>query len=200
MPTSVQAPLTQALAQRLGPLPTELTAHLTLARCIRLRRGQALLRADQVWQHLWWVESGALRLFYMARDGSEANKNFFLPGTLLWPITPKLRTQAAGFHVEPMAPSCVWALPLPAEGAANSFEQHPAWQALTHRTLCALLDGKMQREQDFLQLSAQQRYLQLCSQHPDWAAQIPLRHLASYLGVTDVTLSRLRASLRLNKG
>ena len=72
--------------------------------------------------------------------------------------------------------------------------------ALEHRVLCALLDGKMQREQEFLQLSARQRYASLLEQHPEWADRIALKHLASYLGVTDVSLSRLRSEMGLIKG
>jgi hypothetical protein len=38
----------------------------------------------------------------------------------------------------------------------------------------------------------------LCALRPEWLARIPLRHLASYLGITDVALSRIRR--RLNPG
>ncbi len=83
--------------------------------------------------------------------------------------------------------------PLPSAGWAP-------WAALEHRVLGALLDGKMQREQEFLQLSARQRYARLLEQHPQWAERIALKHLASYLGVTDVSLSRLRSEMGLIKG
>lgn len=197
MPPSVQTPLTEALAQRLGPLPDKLTAWLNTARRTPCSRGMPLLRAGDTWCHLWWVETGALRLFYLDRDGAESNKNFFLPGSMLWPVTPWLGKQPAMFHVEPLEDSTVWALPFTDEN--EDARRTTAWQALEHATLCALLDGKMQRERSFLQDSAQQRYASLLAQHPDWAARIPLRHLASYLGMTDVTLSRLRGDMGLIK-
>lgn len=56
----------------------------------------------------------------------------------------------------------------------------------------------MRREQQFLQCSATQRYEDLCASRPQWLVHIPLRHLASYLGVTDVALSRIPR--RLNPG
>ena len=157
-----------------------------------------LLQAGDRWQHLWWVERGALRLYYLDTGGAESNKNFFLEGDMLWPITPRLRDVPAMFHVEPIEDdTLVWALPmLPANTAASAW---PAWMGLEHSTLCALLDGKMQREQEFLQLSARQRYELLLRQHPAWAERFPLRHLASFLGMTDVTLSRVRAELGLIK-
>jgi len=196
---SVSTPLTLFLTQVLGTPPAPIEAWWASAQRLQLQRGRPLLRAGERWQHLWWVESGALRLFYLDRDGAESNKNFFLDRAMLWPVTPTLRQMPVMFHVEPFEDSTVWALPVPPQGVAPAADW-PAWSQLEHRTLCALLDGKMQREQEFLQLSARQRYEQLMRQQPQWAERIPLRHLASYLGMTDVTLSRVRSELGLIKG
>ncbi len=198
---SVSTPLTLFLTQVLGPPPTAVQTWWTSAQCLQRQRGQPLIRAGEHWRHLWWVERGALRLYYLDRDGAESNKNFFLDGALCWPITPTLRQQPVMFHVEPMEDSVVWALPLPADtNAPLPSAGWAPWAALEHRVLCALLDGKMQREREFLQLSARQRYTRLLEQHPQWAERIALKHLASYLGVTDVSLSRLRSEMGLIKG
>ena len=155
-----------------------------------------LLRAEQCWSSLFWVESGVLRLYYLDRRGESSNKNFFLGGSMLWPITPALAQQPVDFWVEAVTPSRVWVLAWPSWQAACA--QWPAWQALEHHTLARLLDDKMRREQQFLQLSATQRYEDLCARQPRWLGRIPLRHLASYLCITDVALSRIRR--RLNPG
>ena len=198
---SVSSPLTFFLTELLGVPPPAVETWWVRAERRLLERGQPLLRAGEHWRHLWWVERGALRLYYLDRDGAESNKNFFLDGALCWPITPTLRQQPVMFHVEPMEDSVVWALPLPTHPSdpLPSAGWAP-WAALEHRVLCALLDGKMQREQEFLQLSARQRYASLLEQHPEWADRIALKHLASYLGVTDVSLSRLRSEMGLIKG
>ncbi|KAB2900862.1 MAG: Crp/Fnr family transcriptional regulator [Burkholderiaceae bacterium] len=196
MPNST--PLSLFLNRLLGTLPAAAQAWVTTAQPRQARRGTPLLSAGSPWQHLWWVERGALRLYYLDRDGTESNKRFFLDQALFWPITPQLAQTPAMFHVEPIENSTVWALPWPPPPGA--LAGWPSWAAFEHRTLCALLDGKMQREQEFLQLDARERYSKLLARHPGWAARIPLRHLASYLGVTDVTLSRLRAGMGLIKG
>ena len=198
---SVSSPLTLFLTELLGVPPPAVETWWVRAERRALERGQPLLRAGEHWRHLWWVERGALRLYYLDRDGAESNKNFFLDGALCWPITPTLRQQPVMFHVEPMEDSIVWALPLHADANTPlpSADWSP-WAALEYRALCALLDGKMQREQEFLLLSARQRYARLLEQHPLWAERIALKHLASYLGVTDVSLSRLRSEMGLIKG
>lgn len=182
------------LTRTLGPLPPAADELCQRAHPVDLARGEALLREGERWQHLWWLERGALRLYYLDRDGQAANKNFYLDGAMVWPITPVLRDQPVHFWVEALEPSRVWALPW--DGWTAATHGFAPWQALEHRVLAALLQDKMAREHAFLQLTATERYLALQAQHPDWLARIPLRQLASWLGITDVALSRIRRSLK----
>jgi CRP-like cAMP-binding protein len=55
---------------------------------------------------------------------------------------------------------------------------------------------KYQRELSFLQYSAQERYLQLLQQHPQIIQQIPVKYIASYLGIEPESLSRIRKNLK----
>jgi CRP-like cAMP-binding protein len=44
--------------------------------------------------------------------------------------------------------------------------------------------------------AAEERYAQLLEDKPDLVKRIPLKHIASYLGITQVSLSRIRAAIR----
>ena len=186
--------LLDQLSRALGPLPLAAADLCRQARPADLAKGEALLREGERWQHLWWLERGALRLYYLDREGQAANKNFYLDGALVWPITPALRDQPVHFWVEALEASRVWALPWGSWSAAVAG--FAPWQVLEHRVLAALLQDKMAREHAFLQLTATERSLALQAEHPEWLARIPLRHLASWLGITDVTLSRIRRRLK----
>ncbi len=189
-------PLPALLEAALGPAPWAAQGLLATAPLRALEAGDVLLRAGERWTQLFAVARGVLRLYYLDRHGQSSNKNFYLDGALLWPITPRLAQVPVDFWIEAVTPAQVWALPWADWQAAG--RDWPAWLALERRLLAALLDDKMQRERQFLQNSASQRYQDLCAQRPDWLARIPLRHLASYLGITDVALSRIRR--RLNPG
>lgn len=52
------------------------------------------------------------------------------------------------------------------------------------------------REKEFLLDPLEVRYLRLIREHPDLIDRIPQYHIASYLGVTDVALSRMRKKMR----
>ena len=172
--------------------------HRELARsaCLRrLEKGSCLLEAGQPWRHLWLVEQGALRLYYLDSEGREANKNFFFEGQPFWPVTPSLREQPATFYVAAIETCVIHELPI--DVIERLLGDSPAWTAVRLRALQQLLDEKMWREYLFLQADAGQRYLQLRAARPQWCERLPLRHQASWLGITDVSLSRLRKKLGL---
>ena len=188
--------LRQHLHTLLGPLPAAADRLVCQARPRQVPAGTALLGAGQHWRSLWWVSQGAFRMYYLDREGQASNKNFYLDGALIWPITPQLAQAPVGFWVEALEPSEVWSLPWPEWQAATA--DWAAWDRFERRTLALLLQDKMSREQQFLQCSATERYQHLLATHPTWARRLPLRHLASWLGITDVALSRIRR--RLNTG
>lgn len=170
--------------------------HAELSSCASIRelaKGTHLLNPGQSWRHFWLVEQGALRLFYLDFEGREANKNFFLEGQILWPITPSLRDRPVTFYVSAVEASIVHELPI--DAIERAIGDSPSWTGLRMRALQQLLDEKMWREYLFLQADAHQRYLQLRAARPLWCERLPLRHQASWLGITDVSLSRVRKNL-----
>jgi CRP-like cAMP-binding protein len=54
---------------------------------------------------------------------------------------------------------------------------------------------KSKREQNLLNLSAEQRYLNLFKERPELLKVIPLKYISSYIGVTSQALSRIRGRL-----
>ncbi|SDZ65129.1 cAMP-binding domain of CRP or a regulatory subunit of cAMP-dependent protein kinases [Variovorax sp. YR266] len=189
----------QALARRFPELaPASLAALVAQARSEPLDAHQTLLAAGSAWQHAFWVERGLLRLFYIDSEGRESNKNFHAEDAFIWPVTEMMRREPAAFFIAALTPATVWRLPYGALQA--SVGALPSWTALQLHALAGLLDDKMRREQVFLQCTARQRYEALLRERPEWTGRIPLRHLASYLGMTDVSLSRLRAEMGLIDG
>ncbi|MGJ7497103.1 Crp/Fnr family transcriptional regulator [Variovorax sp. RT4R15] len=188
-----------ALAARFGDMAaSDIAALAAHGRCVTLARNQTLLAAGTFWREAFWVERGLLRLYYIDRDGREANKNFHAEDAFLWPVTEWLRRAPAAFFMAALEPSRVWCLPFAALDAAAA--PLPSWTALQLRALSGLLEDKMRREQNFLQCTARERYEALLRERPEWTNRIALRHLASYLGMTDVSLSRLRAEMGLIDG
>jgi CRP-like cAMP-binding protein len=143
-----------------------------------------------VWQHALLIERGALRLYFLRRDGREFNKNFYLDGALICPLTPAMWGEPSLFGIASLEGGYLWRADAAAWRAL--LERHGAWAPLQRELLAKLVTHKLQREHDLLALDGRSRYAAFCRRHPALAARIPLGQLASYLGLTDVSLSRIR--------
>lgn len=179
--------LSQATQQRL----------FSLARPLNVQKGQSLQQPDQPWECAYWLRQGVVRMYYLDSEGQEHNKRFFLAGDFFWPVTSSLRTQAVGFAMEAIAPVTgqYWRF----NELRSAFDNNEEWLEFNQLWMERLLEAKLTREREWLQLSASERYLQLLHQQPELVEQTPAHHIASYLGITPVSLSRLKKSLILNK-
>ncbi len=65
-----------------------------------------ILRPEEIWRHCYWVSSGAVRLYYLDRDGKEHNKAFFVDGEFFWPVTQSLQAKPCGFLSKLFAKAC----------------------------------------------------------------------------------------------
>ncbi|MDC7124937.1 MAG: Crp/Fnr family transcriptional regulator [Spirochaetales bacterium] len=75
-------------------------------------------------------------------------------------------------------------------------KRHPCWTELTKNYMTELYIEKEDRERSLLQEDASTRYLNFKKKYPCYEKNISQYHIASYLGITPVSLSRLRASLK----
>lgn len=159
-----------------------------------LARGAPVLRPGEVWNAALVIETGLVRMHFLRRDGREFNKNFFAEGALICPITPAMGSEPSLFGISCIEPTRLWRCD--ATQFRQLLDQHGDWAPLQRELLARLLTGKLQREHDLLALSGRQRYQAFCERFPALAERVPLLHLATYLGLTDVSLSRLRRGLR----
>ncbi|MBI5258951.1 MAG: Crp/Fnr family transcriptional regulator [Burkholderiales bacterium] len=159
-----------------------------------IERGAPLLRPGERWSHALLVGSGLLRLYFLRRDGREFNKNFVAEGGLLCPITPAMWGQPSLFSIAAVERTRLWRCD--ATRWREALAAAGLWAPLQRELLQGLLSAKLQREHDLLALTGRQRYEAFCQRFPALAERVPLLHLASYLGLTDVSLSRLRRGLR----
>lgn len=188
-------PMREALARALMTTDAALLdAALLLFTQHSVRKDQTLLHQGSVWDKALLVEAGVLRMHFTRRDGKAFNKSFHAEGALFCPITPAMAQQPSLFAITAVEASRVWHASAPALQAC--LAQRGAWEPLRSVLMERLLTHKLQREHDLLALDAKARYEQFCAHAPGLASRIPLTHLASYLGMTDVSLSRIRRQLK----
>ena len=159
-----------------------------------LARNAPLLRPGEAWSAALVIQTGLVRMHFLRRDGREFNKNFFAEGALICPLTPAMWDAPSLFGISSIEPTTLWRCD--ARVLRDTLDRHALWAPLQRELLMRLLTGKLQREHDLLALDGRQRYQAFCQRFPHLATRVPLLHLATYLGLTDVSLSRLRRGLK----
>ncbi len=139
---------------------------------------------------VWFVEHGLLRSHFLNADGRERNCAF--PPEWQWAGLPALRGAAAAARVAIDALERSQVVELSEAGLAAWLQHRPELRATLTEALLVNLMASSRRESALLMDSAEQRYLQFMAEQPALAERLPLHHVASYLGITNVALSRVR--------
>ena len=161
----------------------------------RLKKGAHLLRAGEPARSAAFVVRGVLREYYVMEEGGEHNKAFALPGDFTGSYADLLCGERSSVSIQALGDTVLVLLEF-ARFVALS-ERDPVWMAVRCAAAEGLLLRKVERERVLLSKSPEHRYRLLTATRPELESKVAQKHIASYLGVTPVTLSRIRQKLGL---
>lgn len=156
-------------------------------------KGTPLLRPGEVCRELLFVQSGCLRLYYLTPTGADVSVWFAFPGYLTSELTSFLSGQPAHYAVEAMTDTEV--LYLPHATLRALYARHPTLSDMMRNVWEYVIVNVIRRFTARQQDPAEQRYRDLLAQQPRYVQLIPQKYLASYLGITPSSLSRIRRRL-----
>ncbi|TGL82085.1 Crp/Fnr family transcriptional regulator [Leptospira yasudae] len=183
----------------ISPIPIEIWRQAGLVYSIRdLSYGDFLIRQGKVPTEFAFVFSGVLREYYLTSDGNEYIKSFNFPGEFTGSYFDLLSGQPSTCNIRAIT-DCKIAVANFSE-LASLYETHIAWERLGRIVAENLFLKKAKREYELLALNAEERYELLKTTYPNIEELIPQYHIASYLGITPVSLSRIRSKTSKQKG
>ena len=165
--------------------------------CRAIKKNECVIEAGKVNRNLYFLMDGLARYFYLREDGKEFNKSFVRPVNILASLRCLVRGEASSFFVQALSPAVVVGMSY--EDFTRLHSTFAAWNKLGFHFLETLALKKEQREADLLLLSASDYYKRFLDEFGDLAEQIPNYHIASWLGITEVALSRIRKKLGLTQ-
>ena len=156
--------------------------------------GQTLQSVGQSLSGVWFVERGLLRSYFLNNDGLERNCAFHAEWKWAGMPPPRDAPVFAAFAIDALERSQVVELSHP--GLAAWLQRQPELQATLTETLLVTLMGSSRRESALIMDSAEQRYMQFLTEQSAIVERVALHHIASYLGITSVALSRIRRRIK----
>lgn len=154
-----------------------------------LAKGEFLMKQGQPAHHLAFIKSGIIRL-YAQEDGKEITQWISTPGYFVTEISSFMFGGVSRWNMQALSDVELFAI------SKGDYKQIvkvvPQWHELEKLFIVkcfALLENRIFNH---LSKSAEQRYQELFAQNPALFNQVPLQYIASMLGMTPETFSRIR--------
>jgi CRP-like cAMP-binding protein len=174
-----------------GEVPERaVSAFLDAARPRAFAAGEPIVRAGEVSDELHLICQGLARYHYVTREGKDFNKNFVGEGMVAASLSSIKLGQPSPFGVEAL--EATRTLAVPGAFLRAALDEDGFWQRFGRVLMEGLALSRERREASLLLLSAEERYDEFMRVHGDLLERVPLYHVASYLGITPVALSRIR--------
>ncbi|QJD80812.1 Crp/Fnr family transcriptional regulator [Spirosoma rhododendri] len=157
---------------------------------VSVRKRQSLLCAGDVCRHKLFVLSGLLRVYRVSKDGAESVMRFAAESQ--WAIDPESYVNETPSHCYIEALEDTTLLLWTKETMNELFAAIPTFRQLSDRVREESHNESLQRIFANISYTAEEKYDAFVAEQPAVLRRVPLHMVASYLGVTRETLSRVR--------
>lgn len=169
---------------------------LKLVKEKNIASGTFLLKPGEICQHTFFVEKGLFRLYSLSEDGKEHILQFASENWLLSDRDSVYFKEPSKFYIEAIEDSML--IPMDESIFRKIAELSPNFSKKNEILLQNHIRHLNRRISLLLSASAKKRYLEFIKLYPDLQLRIPQWMVASYLGITPESLSRVRRNLANN--
>jgi CRP-like cAMP-binding protein len=156
----------------------------------KLRKRQYLLQEGDVWKYNAFVTKGCLRTYTLDDKGNEHIINFSIENWWTGDRESLMSGEPSIFNIDALEDSEVILI------SKNNFDQLcreiPAFNDMINNILQKSFNVAQNRIHTFISLTAEEKYMKFLEKFPHLAMRVSQGMIASYLGITPETLSRLR--------
>lgn len=163
----------------------------------RLRKKQYWLQEGEVCKHLCIVEKGALKAYVLNETGEEHITAFALEGWTMGDLSSFIKEEPATLNIDALE-DCE--LVLISKSAYNELLQKlPKFETYIRLLMTDAYMALQKRTTNMISLSLDERYKALTQMYPTLVQRVPQHMIASYMGLSPETLSRIRSRISARK-
>ncbi len=159
-----------------------------------ITKKSVFIKVNQIENHISFIESGIVRLF-IPKDNpeKEITFGFSFENQFVSAYDSFLTQLPSNYQLQTLTETAM--LSISYKDLQSVYKSTQIGNLIGRLTAEDLFLIKSKREQDLLNLNAEQRYLKLFKERPELLKSVPLKYISSYIGVTAQALSRIRKRL-----
>ncbi|MFG4004629.1 Crp/Fnr family transcriptional regulator [Flavobacterium aquidurense] len=161
---------------------------------LELRKDEYFSEAGKVAQQVGFVLDGIIRVCYYNNKGEEITKYFIDENNLVVDIESFDNDICSNAYVQAITDCRL--LVFSKNDWRELLDTIVGWDAIVHKIISKALRQKVERRSPLVSEDATTRYLMFLKIYPNVINRVPLSYVASYLGITQSSLSRIRKNIR----
>lgn len=156
-------------------------------------KNQKILEEGTVSDEYLFLEKGFIRSFAHDTEGNEVTTNFYSPGEVIFEVASFFNRTKSKENIQALTDCEAWYITY--EQLNNLFHALPEFREFGRSILVKGFSGLKTRMLSMITETAEERYISLLKTNPEIFQQASLKNIASFLGFTDTSLSRIRKEL-----
>lgn len=181
------------ICQQLGKVPAHINEVLDCFREVSVKRNTILLEVGEVCRECYFVVEGCLKVTTVNLNGDESTTSLVFEQEWRTAMQSFVNQQPSNERILSVEPCQL--LAISRHNFVQLSEAIPTFEHLYKRILETSYTNSIERVQTLMNMRAIERVQWLLSKHPLIFTRLSNRLIASYLGVSEATLSRLKAKL-----
>lgn len=157
-----------------------------------LKKKSYLLKAGHISRRVCYVSSGLLRCYYTV-DNSDISSWFMKEGDVIFSVESFLTQRPSYESIQALEDTIIYYISY--DELQHIYKTYPEFNFIGRVLTEKYYVLSEQRVQSMRMLRSMERYDHLLEHNPDLIRRVPAKYLASYLGLTEVTLSKIKAKL-----
>lgn len=156
-------------------------------------KNQFQLKAGQICDEYLFIEKGYMRAFAYDTENNDVTTNFCSPGQIVFEVSSFFNRTRSKENIQAQTDCEGWYITY--KQLNNLFHTLPEFREFGRSILVKAFSQLKTRMLSMITETAEERYEQLLSGRPEIFQQASLKDIATYLGITDTSLSRIRRDL-----
>ena len=156
---------------------------------VALKKNSVLLKFGAIENYMSFISKGIVR-FYVPREEDDMTFGFLFENSFVTGYDSLLTRAPSEYQIETLTDTVLWRISN--KDLEEVYKRTSSGNIIGRKMAENMFLIKSKRELSLLSKTAEERYLDLFSNRPKLLQQIPLKYIASYIGVTPQALSRIR--------
>lgn len=157
---------------------------------VQFNKGADVQPIGHTCKTIYFVKEGCVRIYYF-KDGVDITESFEFENAMVARAESLFTGKPSRKGIQAIEDSALIAID--SNKLFKLFDSHPGLERLFRKIIETAYVNTVNRLESLQFHTAEDRYFNLLKDHPNILKRVPLKYIASYLGITPVSLSRIRA-------